>query len=524
MTESSRRTEPARLARFRKAARLLKRAIQDGEPGALVRFEAATGRVPETIRHADCLHAVAREAGYATWPALKFDIETMELGREGRQRRLAQALFEGWKPQAERLLEGDPSLADGHAGLQAALYDAKALSLILENDPGAATRRIAGRSPILFLTFSRFWRMRPEVAGDAIAVAGMLMECGADIDDGMPADPGDPDGHRLSALYGALGHSGHVKLARYLLERGANPDDNESFYHACELGHLDGVRLMMEFGATLKGTNAFFRMLDFDNLEGARLMLDYGADPNECPAQWMAAHRGERGNALHHAIRRGRDGRFVDLLLDAGADPSARYLGHTAFALARIYGNSSAAQALQARGAATPLSESERFLAAAVDGDARAVDAFRSRAHALVESLHPEERALHIEVARMAGGMERLKALVAAGFDPGYRDRHENLTALHAAAWFGLADHVAFLLQFPQDLEHRNVHGANALGTAIHGSANCPEASAGDYERTAELLIAAGAAIHPDRGDLQMGSEAVTAILEAALSADTPDP
>ncbi|WP_425418587.1 ankyrin repeat domain-containing protein [Oricola indica] len=518
MTRSSEiSNEPARLASYRKAAKALKRAVRNGDGQALARIAAATGRAPETARHADCLHAIAREAGYGSWPALKFDIETRALNREGRQRRLAQALFEGWKPQAERLLESDPSLTGGHLGLKAALYDRQAVAAILERDPDAATRRFGSRSPILFLTFSRYWRMWPESADDAIAVADLLIESGADIDDTMPADPREPEGFKLSALYGALGHSGHVKLARHLLERGANPDDNESFYHACELGHLDGIRLMMEHGATLNGTNAFFRMLDFDNLEGARMMLDYGADPNECPTQWMVAHRSERGNSLHHAIRRGRDGRFVDLLLDAGADPSALYLGHTAYALARIYGNRDAAQALEARGAASPLAENERFLAAAVDGDAGAADAFMPRSGELIASLHPEEQALHIEVARMAGGLERLKALVAAGFDPDYRDQQESITALHGAAWFGLADHVAFLLQFPQDLEHRNVHGANALGTAIHGSTNCPEAAAGDYERTVELLIEAGCSINPDRGDLLMGSEAVTAIIEAAL-------
>jgi ankyrin repeat protein len=522
MTRSSdKQNEPARLASFRKAAKALKRGVRDGEPEALARI-STTGKFPDAIRHADCLHVIAREAGYASWPVLKFDLETQALDRDGRQQRLAQALFEGWKPQVERLLENDLTLADGHLGLAAASYDRQAVAAILEKDPGAATRILGRRSPILYLTFSRYHRMNPDRVADALAVADLLIENGADVDDGVALDAGehDPAGHKLSALYGALGHSGNVPLARHLLELGADPDDGESFYHACELGHLEGIRLLMEFGATLSGTNAFFRMLDFDNLEGARLMLDYGADPNECPAQWMIAHRSERGNALHHAIRRGRDGRFVDLLLDRGADPMALYLGHTAYALARIYGNTEAAQTLEARAATTPLSESERFLAAIADSDTDMIDVFKPRAEDLIALLHPEEQVLHIEVARMRGGLERLKRLVEAGFDPTVTNGHESITALHGAAWYGFADYVAFLLQFPQDLEHCNVYGANALGTAIHGSNNCPEAEAGDYERTVELLIEAGSSINPDRGDLLMGSEAVTAIVEAALAGD----
>lgn len=514
---SDTRSEPAELARLRKAAKALKRAARDGDAEALARVAAATGKTGTAIRHADCLHAIAVEAGHRSWPVLKFELELAALDRAGRQQRLEQALIEGWKPRIERLLQADPDLAEGHLGLLAALYDRVGVAAGLAKDPGAAMRSLGRRTPILFLAFSRYHRLHPELRDDAIAIADMLLDHGADIDDGVPADSAAPDGGRLSALYGALGHAGNLPLARHLLQCGADPDDNESFYHATELGNLDGVRLMMEHGATLKGTNAFFRMLDFDNLEGARLMLEYGADAGECPAQWMVAHHAERGNALHHAIRRGRDGRFVDLLVDAGADPTALYLGHTAYALARIHGNRDAARALEARGIATELDESERFLAAIADGDRATLETMRSRAPGLIASLHPEEQRLHIETARMPGGLPRLKGLIEAGFDPAATDRHEKITALHAAAWCGLADHVEYLLRFPQDLEHTNVYGANALGTAIHGSANCPDADTGDYERTVGLLIEAGASINPDRGDLVMGSEEITALVEPAL-------
>jgi ankyrin repeat protein len=448
------------LDRFRKQAKALKKAVRAGEPAALGRLSAVLGD------------------------------------------------------------RADPDLADGHIGLLCALFDRKGVENILNRDPEAATRVSGRRTPILHLAFSRRHRAHPEKVADSLAIADLLLDHGAGIDDSMPANGHDESGEvwKLSVLYGALGHAGNVALARWLLERGANPDDNESFYHATELGNLDGVRLMMEFGATLNGTNAFFRMLDFDSFEGAKLMLEYGADPNECPTQWMvAAHRNQRGNALHHAIRRGRDGRFIALLLDAGADPMAEYLGHSAYALARIHGNRDAARALNGGGHATPLSESERFLAAIADGDVATVAALRPRANQLIAGLHPEEQELHIEAARMRDGFARLKGLIEAGFDPARLDRHEKITALHGAAWCGRADHVEYLLGFPQDLEHRNVYGANALGTAIHGSTNCPDAETGDYLRAVSLLIDAGVSINPDRGDLLMGTEAVTLLVEAAL-------
>ena len=133
----------------------------------------------------------------------------------------------------------------------------------------------------------------------------------------------------------------------------------------------------------------------------------------------------------------------------------------------------------------------------------------------------PDFRRLSEVLMRRTGWqVVAVPGLVEAGFDPNMLDGHEKITALHGAAWCGRADNVAFLLAYPQDLEHRNVYGANALGTAIHGSTNCHEPHAGDYERTVELLIEAGSSINPDLGDLLMGSEAVTAIVEAALAGD----
>jgi LuxR family maltose regulon positive regulatory protein len=46
-----------------------------------------------------------------------------------------------------------------------------------------------------------------------------------------------------------------------------------------------------------------------------------------------------------------------------------------------------------------------------------------------------------------------------------------------------------------------------------HGSAHCPERANGSYVDTVRLVLAAGGTIRPERGDLTMGSEEVTAIL-----------
>ena len=227
------------------------------------------------------------------------------------------------------------------------------MAAALAADPAAATRAVGLRTPILHLAFSRHIHAAPDKRDDMLAIADLLVAAGADVNDAWTT--GLASGFRLSALYGALGHADNMALAEWLLEHGADPDDGESLYHATELGHHEGLKLLIRHGVRPAGTNALARMLDFDDIDGVRLLLDHGADPNERVPEHPSGEGLPSIPALHQAARRGRDGRFADLLLERGGDPLARWQGHTPYALARIYGNASFAAALAARGHATPL-------------------------------------------------------------------------------------------------------------------------------------------------------------------------
>ncbi len=453
------------LGTLKSRAKALKRAFASSDAHAVARFDAVFGARPVTGQLANCLHVIAVEAGFESWPKLKFAIEADAMTREERVRQLTIAVAEGTFHIVDRLLALDPSLATASFGLACAFYDRPFVDAALARDPGLATTPDGKRRPILHLAFSRWHRRRPELISDCLTIAGRLVDAGAEVDDGFPAEPGSGD--LLSVLYGALGHAGNLPLARWLLEHGANPDDNESFYHATELGHLDGVKLMMEFGATLAGTNAFFRMLDFDDLEGARLLIDYGADVNEPPAQY-AEDPDDWGNALHHAIRRGRDGRFADLLIAAGADPHATWGGHSAFALAQVTGNRSMVEALARHGLAHDLRPDPAFMAAIMAENEAAARALAATNPTLVEKLGTADRRLIVELASQPGAIRKLRLMVALGFDPTIRD-DAGMTPLHVAAWHGRADHVALFLDAGKDLERENAYGGTALGTAIHG-------------------------------------------------------
>lgn len=495
--ETAQAPEPARL---RRAARRLLRDARAGHAGALTRF-AEHG---QTVRHTGALHVLAREHGFASWPRLLFAAEAAGLDRTQRIARLAGALEHGQGWMVQRLLQDDPGLARADAGLMAALYDADGLSAEIARDPGTAVRPVRGNSPILHLAFSCHHRAAPERRAAMLGCARALVAAGADVNDGRPA--GEDSGHRLSALYGALGHAGNLALAEWLLEAGADPDDNESLYHATELGALDGVRLLLAHGATIAGTNALPRMLDFDNAEGVRLLLEAGADPNEGVSPHPSGEPSMVIPALHQAARRRCSARIARLLLDHGADPKARWRGHSAYALARVFGNRAVAQVLEEAGGAPPLSRAEALLAAAADG------AVPEGTRLGPEEPGPALRCLMGDLVGFGGTLAHLQRLAAIGMDPEWTDGM-GLSAVHLAGWEGRADVLSWLLSRGTDVERRNGYGGTLLETVLHGAANCPARQAREHLACLRLVLSAEAKV--PRAALQAApDEEIAAVLE----------
>ncbi len=496
------------ITRLRAAAKQLKKAFAAGDPDAARRLQAFAPDKDQP-KHADFLHVIARENGHDSWPKLKFALESQAMTRDQRAERLKIALYFGQPWVAARLLEDDPSLASHNLGLQIALYDAEAVEAALA-DPSRATEKIGIRSPILHLAYSKYIHMAPEKRGDMLRIADLLVANGADVNDAYPYQPGSE--HEISALYGALGHANNLALAEWLLENGATPDDNESLYHATELGHHDGLKLLMRFGVKTAGTNALLRALDFDDLEAVRLLLDYGADPQEKVPDHPSGEPVPTLPALHQAARRGRAGETARLLIEYGADPTTVWNGHTAYGLARIYGNDSFAGALEDMGHASRLTPVETALAECAAGR---IPPDRLN----LSDLSDEARRLLNRLAAEPGALDHIKALVGAGLDPDTREEM-GMSPLHLAGWEGVTDTVAYLLTLSPDLEYENDYGGDALGTVIHGAEFCPNAAERDHIACARLLLDAGSELRQREID-GCGSESMAAFLEDWQSGST---
>ncbi|MDE0208651.1 MAG: ankyrin repeat domain-containing protein [Boseongicola sp.] len=494
--------------RLRKNAKALKKACAAGDTGALARAEAVLGTAPKAVSHADARNVLAREAGYASWPVLKFATEAEAMDRVEKLDRLKMALFHGQGWRVERLLDAAPDLRRDNLGILCAMYDVEGVREALEARPRAGNEPIQGpRTPILHLAFSRWW-CHGGSEDDMLATAEVLLSSGANVNDSYEQVPGNP----LSALYGALGHASNLRLAAWLLENGADPNDGESLYHACESG-ARALRLLLDHGAQIARTNALPRALDFNDPEMVHVLLEGGADPNES-VHWPEAS-GEAPfviPALHQAARRLCSRRIVASLLDAGGNPDMIAWGHSAYALARLFGNDGAAEEMASRGCRTDLGREEVAIAEAVAG--------RAACRIDPERLPEPTRDMIRSQVHLPHALRRTKALVEVGL-PHDRPDPQGLTPVQVAGWEGIPDVMAYLLSQGVNLDHVNGYGGDLLSTIIHGSENAPRGRKRDHVACARLALEAGVPLR--RQDVEFAGELEMAEFLDDWSEEHPD-
>ncbi|MEM9471843.1 MAG: ankyrin repeat domain-containing protein [Pseudomonadota bacterium] len=468
---------------LRRAAKTLRKAYNDGDATALERLAVHPPRSDfSKLTHADFLHVIARENNFASWPALKLAVEINGMDRARKQQRLKIALYHGQNTVVDRLLADTPDLAHGQLGLEVALYDLPAVKSTLQRDSALAVTPIGPRRPILHLAFSKHIQAHPEKADAMMAIAELLVGHGADVNDGFPFEPGSD--HLLSALYGALGHANNLRLAAWLLEHGADPNDNESLYHATELGHQDGLRLLLRHGADPAGTNALMRALDFNDHAAVALLLKAGADPNEGVSPHPSGEAPMVVSALHQAARRMCDARMAGLLLEAGADPDQLYDGMNAYALALAFGNLEVAQAIEDAGGSTYVPADLQPLVSIASGKSGKLSADAA-------ALPKECRYMLHNLFLLPDTLPHMKRLVAGGLAPDAID-DMGMTPLHIAGWEGLPDVMTFFLGLKPDLSHINGYGGTLLSTIIHGSENAPSVASRDHVACARLALQHG--------------------------------
>lgn len=408
---------------------------------------------------------------------------------------------------ANAILTAHPDLSGRSIHAAAILGDELAVRRFAEYDPGSATATGGPRGwdPLTHLCFSRYLRLDRARSDSFVRAAAALLDAGAPANTGWYETHHQPKPVFESAIYGAAGVAHHAELTRLLLERGADPNDEETPYHAAETWDNAAVKVLLD-SKKLTAENLALMLIrkhDWHDYDGAKLLLEYRADPN------LERFRGFR--ALHHAIVRDNDRDLIELLLDHGADPSllANRPGppdqvpspKTAVALAARKGRGDLLESFARRGISVELNGVERLIAACAMNDTERVRAIAESEPALVRELLAQGGTLLAEFAGTANadGVRRLLDLgvevnASYGGDP-YFDIAPNSTALHVAAWRAWHKTLELLIQRGAAIDALDGQGQTPLALAVRACVDSYWKGRRSPE-SVEALLRAGASVH----------------------------
>jgi len=335
-------------------------------------------------------------------------------------------------------------------------------------------------------------------------------------------------------------HGAEEELAAYAIKRGAVVD----VHAAARLGMIKELRRMIEADPALvkaRGGDGQTPLHFAKTAAVAEYLLDEGAeidardiDHESTPAQYMVRERQEVARCL---IQRGCR---TDILMaaavgDAGlvrkhldADPaclrmnvSERYfpkqnprsggtiyiwtLGQnkTAHVIAREFGHEEIFRMLMDR---SP--DELQFAIAGESGDEAALKALLTKRPDLITTLSDDDRRKLADAAQ-DNNTKAVQLMLAAGWPTTVRGQHGG-TPLHWAAFHGNAEMTEVILRFDPPLEWTDSDfNGTPLGWAIHGSEHGWHCQTGDYAKTVEALLRAGAKI-PEKRE---GTDAVKRVI-----------
>jgi ankyrin repeat protein len=417
----------------------------------------------------------------------------------------ASGVLEG----AEAILAAHPEVANTSIHAAAVLGDAAGVRRFLAQDPQKATAKGGPHhwDALTHLCFSRYLRIDRGRSAGFVGAATALLDAGASANTGWLEASHEPHPEWESALYGAAGVAQHPEMTRLLLERGADPNDEETPYHVPESYDNTVMKILVEHGKLNDASMAtlLLRKTDWHDYQGIKWLLENGADAN-FRTLWGKT-------AFHNAVISDNSIEIVELLLAYGADPTlvtdrpnrAQQTpgpGKSAVAMAAERGRGDVLRSIEKRGFRLQLEGVEQLIAACAKNDEASVRALVGQEPELVPELVELGGKLLAQFAGVGNteGVRRLLDLgvsVGAVFKEGepYFDIANNSTALHAAAWRARPSTVKLLL---------------ARGAAV---------DAPDGKGRTALMRAVGACVDSYWMD-RRSPESVEALLEAGASAD----
>src|SRR5438067_2163453 len=190
----------------------------------------------------------------------------------------------GTLERAEAILAAHPEVESSNIYTAAILGDDAAVRRFLAIVPANATAKGGPRGwdALTHLCFSRYLRLDRARTDGFVRAATALLDAGASANTGFWEMNHQPEPEWESAIYGAAGVAHHPEMTRLLLERGADPNDEETPYHAPETHDNAALNVLVESGKLNDDSLAtmLLRKADWHDYEGIKFLLERGADAN----------------------------------------------------------------------------------------------------------------------------------------------------------------------------------------------------------------------------------------------------
>ena len=406
---------------------------------------------------------------------------------------------------AATVLTAHADLASRSIYAAAILGDAAAVRQFLEREPALATMKGGPREwdALTYLAFSRYLRLDPSRSDGFVDAATALLDAGASANTGWFEPHHQPEPTWESAIYGAAGIARHPELTRLLLARGADPNDDETPYHAPETYDNRALEILVESGKLSVQSLAtiLLRKTDWHDEDGIMWLLARGVDP-DTPTLFGKT-------ALHNAILSDNCLAIIDALLDRGADPKrvatrpTRAPGpspaRSAYAMAARRGRADVLASFARRGVPDELEGVEQLIAACARNDVATAGRIAEAEPELLAQLRAEGGKLLAEFAGVhnTGGVRALLDLgvdVAAPYTEGdgYFGIPKNSLAIHVAAWKMAHATVKLLIERGSPVDVPDANGRTPLALAVRACVDSYWMSRRSPE-SVEALLAAGA-------------------------------